>query len=69
MKQKLISHFEPYSESWICLWYSRCWHLVINKQTDKQTLTQDEEPDRQVDEDPREPQELHQVVHEQVAFL
>lgn len=35
----------------------------------KQTSTQNEEAHRQVDKDPGVAQELHQVVHEQVAFL
>ena len=33
------------------------------------TLAQYEEPDGHVDKDPWEAQELHQVVHEQIAFL
>lgn len=41
----------------------------VKEKASEQTLTQNEEADRQVDEDPGEPQELHQVVHEQVAFL
>lgn len=34
-----------------------------------QTLTKNEEADSHVDKDPGESKELHQVVHEQVAFL
>lgn len=34
-----------------------------------QTLTKNEESNSHVDKDPGESQELHQVVHKQVAFL
>lgn len=42
---------------------------VRPKEKPKQTLPQNEESHRQVDKDPGEAEELHQVVHEQVAFL
>ena len=52
---------------------SVCLHTLLHinghQKSGTQTLTEYEESHCHVDKDPRETQELHQVVHEQVAFL